>query len=261
MKKGQATVEETVLKNLKKNKRKRIFKKLKGFMILILIISGIIFYLKNDISKVSKFTVIENKFYTNNQILKIANLDDKTYFLKPSFLIENDLKNNPLINNAEVKKTLEREFIISIQESKVIGYLSENSNKVLIQDIGICEIDKYNKMSLPRIVGFNENELVSLKEGFKNVDEKMIGLISEILPHSETYNDDMVMLIMNDGNKIISDYKGLYLLNNYTKVLPQLKGSHIYLYMDYMSGNIIKKAENSQETHTEDDENYIDENE
>ena len=46
---------------------------------------------------------------------------------------------------------------------------------------------------------------------------------------------------MNDGNRITTSYKCIYLLNRYRKILPQLEGTHVCLFIDEYSGNIIKQ--------------------
>lgn len=236
------TINETMLRQIKRKKKQRARRRIKRFITLIILVSISIAYFKSDFSKVKSYKVSKNQFYTQEEVLKIANLNLDTYFLTPSFLIEKQLEEDPLIESAEIKKNFEGQFIIDITESKVIGYLADDVNSVLVQGEGLNKVNHYNSLELPRIYGLNENQLKELDSGFAKIDKELPFMISEILHHSESYNDDMVMLIMNDGNRVVSGYNGLYLLNNYFAILPQLSGHYVCLYLDDISGNIIKQT-------------------
>ena len=57
----------------------------------------------------------------------------------------------------------------------------------------------------------------------------------------ETYEKDMVKLIMQDGNSIFVSYKGIALLSHYKDVLKPLKGNHVCLWIDETTKAISKK--------------------
>ena len=242
MEERELSIEESLLRQVKRKKRKRRNRKIIRFLLVVLVLSMSVFYLISDISKVRALTVKDNIYYSDQQILEKANLDyDSRYVLTLGIWVNYKLEKDPLIKDAKLKKDLYGGFTITIEEEKVIGYLMNDENQLLIQGQGIYEIENISLKNIPRIGEFNEEQLDELNQAFKDVDANILTMISEILPHSETYNSDMVMLVMNDGNRVISGYDGISLINQYKKILPQLEGTHVCLFMDELSGSIIKQ--------------------
>lgn len=238
----ELTIEERLLKQVKQKKRKRRNKKILKFILLIGFVSIIVFYLFGDISKVKSLTVTNNRYYNDRQILEIADIDyDSRYVLTISLWVNYKLERDPLIKDAHLKKDLQGGFTIDVEEERIIGYLTSEPNLVLVQGKGIVKIENISLSHMPRIGEFSNEQLEKLNKSFEKVDASLLAMISEIIPHSETYNNDMVMIIMNDGNRVISGYDGISLINQYKKVLPQLEGTHVCLFMDELSNSIIKQ--------------------
>ena len=255
------TIEESLLRQVKNKKRKRRNKRIARFALLISFIVLVVFYLTSDMSKVKSLTVKNNVHYSDSQILELAGIDyDSNYILTNSFYVNYKLEKNSLIADAKLKKDLHGGFTIYIEEEKVIGSLKENPQLLLIQGKGIENISNISLKSIPRIGAFTDEQLLKLNESFENVDSKVLTMISEILPHAETYNSEMVRIVMNDGNRITSSYDGISLINSYKKILPQLEGTHVCLFMDELSGNIIKQSVDCTQSTDEEVENSIDEN-
>lgn len=255
------TIEESLLRQVKQKKRKRRNKRIARFALLVSLIVLVVFYLTSDMSKVKSLTVKNNVHYTDSQILELAGIDyDSNYILTMSLYVNHKLEKNSLIADAKLKKDLHGGFTIYIEEEKVIGSLKENPQLLLIQGKGIENISNISLKSIPRIGAFSDEQLLKLNESFENVDSKVLTMISEILPHAETYNSEMVRIVMNDGNRITSSYDGISLINSYKKILPQLEGTHVCLFMDELSGNIIKQSVDCTQSTDEKVENSIDEN-
>ena len=242
MEEKQLTIEERLLRQVNKKKRKRRNKKILKFVLMVGLISMIVFYLVGDISKVKSLTVKNNHYYSDRQILEIAGIDyDSRYVLTLGLWVNYKLESDPLIKDAHLKKDLYGGFTIEIEEERVIGYLINDPELILIQGKGTVKIENVNLIHMPRINEFSNEQLKELNNAFESVDASILSMISEITPHSETYNTDMVMLIMNDGNRVITSYDGISLINKYKKILPQLEGTHVCLFMDELSNSIIKQ--------------------
>ena len=255
------TIEESLLRQVKQKKRKRRNKRIARFALLVSLIVLVVFYLTSDMSKAKSLTVKNNVHYSDSQILELAGIDyDSNYILTMSLYVNHKLEKNSLIADAKLKKDLHGGFTIYIEEEKVIGSLKENPQLLLIQGKGIENISNISLKSIPRIGAFSDEQLLKLNESFENVDSKVLTMISEILPHAETYNSEMVRIVMNDGNRITSSYDGISLINSYKKILPQLEGTHVCLFMDELSGNIIKQSVDCTQSTDEEVENSIDEN-
>ena len=238
----ELTIEEKLLKQVKQKKRKRRNKKILKFVLMVGFISMIVFYLFGDISKVKSLTVKNNRYYTDRQVLEIAGIDyESRYVLTIGMWVNYKLERDPLIKDAHLKKDLHGGFTIDIEEERIIGYLKSDTNLVLIQGKGIVKIEDVSLSYMPRIGEFSNEQLTKLNKSFETVDASVLTMISEIIPHSETYNNDMVMIIMNDGNRLISGYDGISLINQYKRILPQLEGTHVCLFMDELSNSIIKQ--------------------
>ena len=238
----ELTIEEKLLKQVKQKKRKRRNKKILKFLLMVGFISMIVFYLFGDISKVKSLTVKNNRYYTDRQVLEIAGIDyESRYVLTIGMWVNYKLERDPLIKDAHLKKDLHGGFTIDIEEERIIGYLKSDTNLVLIQGKGIVKIEDVSLSYMPRIGEFSNEQLTKLNKSFETVDASVLTMISEITPHSETYNNDMVMIIMNDGNRLISGYDGISLINQYKRILPQLEGTHVCLFMDELSNSIIKQ--------------------
>ena len=252
MEEKQLTIEERLLRQVNKKKRKRRNKKILKFVLMVGLISMIVFYLVGDISKVKSLTVKNNHYYSDRQILEIAGIDyDSRYVLTLGLWVNYKLERDPLIKDAHLKKDLHGGFTIEVEEERIIGYLKTDTNLVLIQGKGIVKIKDVSLSHMPRIGEFSNEQLNKLNKSFETVDASLLTMISEIVPHSETYNNDMIMLIMNDGNRVITGYNGISLINQYKRILPQLEGTHVCLFMDELSNSIIKQNDDCVKKNSE----------
>ncbi|MFR6361442.1 cell division protein FtsQ/DivIB [Amedibacterium intestinale] len=224
----------------KKKKRKRRNRKIRMMVLAFLIVAGIV-YFGSDVSKIKVLKITGNQFYTEDQIKQLANVSEKSRnLLHPSFLLEWKLKRNDLIEDVKVDKTFHGEVSIAIQETKILGYYVANDKSyLLLEDGSSKEIKEENLNSIiyfPYIDGFSEEELKNLAKAFrtsgKEIESEMISMISEILPHKESYDEHMVKIVMQDGNTIYASYDSLGLLNAYKSALKDLKGKKVCIFMD-----------------------------
>lgn len=236
------SIEEKLLRQAERKRRKKRKRKLIRLVFLLCALCLLVFYLLSDMSKVKSLIVLNNTYYSDEQILEKAHLDyNSSYLLTIRFWVNHLLKQDPLIKSASLSKDLQGGFTITIEEEKVIGYLSSDPSQVLIQGVGIQTIHDIELQNVPRLGAFTDDQLQLLDDAFEDVDTEVLAMVSEILPHSESYNANMVRIVMNDGNRITTSYNGIHLLNSYKKILPQLEGTHVCLFMDEYSGNIIKQ--------------------
>lgn len=243
MEEKNLTIEERMLRKVQLRKRKKRNRRIVRWVLGMSCIGLFCLYLVSDMSHVKSITIINNTLYSNEEILKKASLThDSSYLLTIRFLVNRQLENDPLIKDAKLSKNLHGGFTIYIEEEKVIGYLENDPNCVLVQGKGVIRMKNVPYQKITRLNGFKDEQLKELDKAFEKVDLEVLSLISEIVPHSESHNQEMVQLIMNDGNRVSTSYEGVYLINQYKKILPQLEGTHVCLFMDEYTGNIIKQA-------------------
>lgn len=256
MEKRVVSIEEKLLEQVEKKKKKKKNKRILRFVLIICSLCLVVFYLLSDMSKVKSLTVQNNSLYSDEQILEKTGLSyESSYILTVRWFVNWKLEKDPLIQKASLKKDLQGGFTIYIEEEKVIGYLKEQPTMLLIEGEGLYEVSDVHAKNMARIGDFNEEQLAKLNEAFKEVEAGALNRVSEILPYSESYDSDMVMFVMNDGNRVKTSYGGIYLLNNYRRILPQLEGTHVCLFMDELSGSIIKQSGECTASSSKTDEN------
>lgn len=240
-------VEKRYLSQIEKKKRRRTKRKIIKYIFLLSMVLLIFAYLTSDISKVKSLVVQENNLYSDEKILEMAKLDyNSSFILNPSFVIAYRIEKDELIKKAHVSKNLQNGIEISIDEEKVIGYLDDEKKRLLVQNKGIIEYEDWESLiysSIPRIGKFTDSQLEELNQAFLNVEKEMILMISEIEAYKTSYDDNMVQLIMVDGNRITTSMKGIEMINKYKDVLKSLQGSHVCLYLEEISGTIFKEAD------------------
>lgn len=233
----------------KKKRRKRRRRKYKIIAVLVIVFSGFL-YFKSDVSKVKSFEVKGNVFYSKEKVLKKANLSyDTRYIAIPKIYFEWKLKKDPFIEEASVTKSLDGSITIRVKEKTIIGYFVEkDKNYVLASDGSKIELTSANLTSIvkfPLLDGFSAEESKKLAAAFvvkdNEVEESIIGKISEIHPYTSSYDEHMVKIIMQDGNSLFSSYDSIYLLNDYySKIIKNVKGNDVCMIMDSATLTYLK---------------------
>ena len=129
----------------KKKKRKKKIKFFRVFLVLLilLLLISLIFLLGKI--KVKGYYISGNTYYKDEEILSMTGLDKyPSYLLTTNYSINSKIKNNDLIKNIKIKKTIYGKFKIIIEENKILFY--DNIKKKSITESG-KEIDYYYKLS------------------------------------------------------------------------------------------------------------------
>ncbi|MEF9920986.1 MAG: FtsQ-type POTRA domain-containing protein [Erysipelotrichaceae bacterium] len=242
----------------RKKRRKRKAKMIRwGLFCLLLLLTTL--YFISDYSKVKSLAVLNNHYYSEEDILKKAGLSYNTrHIIVPTFYIEHLLCEDPLIKDVDVNKNLNGSITIKVKEEKVIGYLAKDNKKItlLLGNGKTSDLDiKYlsNIIYLPYLSDFTLDELKNLATSFNmkgnEIDQSIISLISDIKPFEMSYDKHMVKIWMQDGNRIYSDLKSIKLLNTYKKVLEKiettpLKGLNVCLWADELNASYTASTQN-----------------
>ena len=242
---GENEVEKRYLAQIERRKKRRRRRRLIKIIGLIVICFLAFSYLNSDLAKFKSITVVSNQIYTDDEILEAAKIDyDDSYLLSSRWLMERNIKELPFVEDVAVHKDMLGTLTIEVLESKIIGYLSSSNHQFLIQGKGVVTVENLSPLyyaSIPRIGDFTSEQLQQLNEAFENVEPSLIEFISEIEPYSTSYDENMVQFVMIDGNRVSSSMKGIELINNYRSVLKDLKGTHVCLYMEDITGTIFSE--------------------
>ena len=227
-------------KKRKTRKKRSNKKKIWLFVVLVLITTC---YFISDFSKVKSIQVRGNIFYYDKDVSEKMNISyDSRYLLTyPSFLYENKLKKDPLIKKVQMKTKLDGTITIDIEEKQVIGYYIDqktNQLSLLLEDGTSKAIDQDHEKQILKfayIEGFDQKQMQEIAkafmEGKEKVSSEILAMISEIRPYSESYDQNMLKIVMQDGNTFYTSLSTLHQMNAYSAVLKDLKNDNVCFVM------------------------------
>lgn len=219
----------------KKVKRKINILRCLSFIIFICIIYFIVVYLINI--KTKNIIILGNKYYSDDQIIYKANIEDypKFLLLKRS-TIKKKLMTFPLIEEVNIEKKYGFKLKITIKEKKIL-YLTRSTSKYKLSDNSIYQDD--TKYSVPLLINYVPSDIEKLLvEGLSNIDDSVLNLISEIEYSKNEYDDKRFLLYMSDGNLVYINTTKISSLNKYINIVTKLDNKKGILYLD--SGNYFE---------------------
>lgn len=240
-------VNDNYLINKHKNKkRKKVFKAIKNFCFLCGIILGLIvlicLYFVSDYSKIYHISVHGNIYLKDKDIIKISGIDsDDRFILLIPNIIESRLNNSPYIENAKVEKLDGNLIKITVNEYKQVAYFYENyETKLLLINndrISLNEDNLYLINNVPLLEGYVSEQIDNILRGFKQIDYSVINEISEIHRYPFSYDENMLEVIMKDGNFCFLSWTGLSMLNDYYKINSAFDKSqgNVCIYLDELT--------------------------
>ena len=223
----------------KKQKKKKInlFKVFIFLIILFLITISI--KLLFDV-KTKNIIILNNNYYSDEQIIEAANLEKYPKFLLLNkSKIKNKLKKLDLVEDATINKKKGFVLEIDVKEKKIL-YLKRSINQYVLSDK--TNIGLENVVGVPTLINFLEEDTENkFIEEFSKIDTSIISLISEIEYNKTDYDSERFLLYMNDGNEVYITISKLNKLNKYESIVSKLNGKRGILYLD--SGNYLEVKE------------------
>ena len=223
-----------------KKRVKRKFNPLKflSFIAFIIICYFLTVYLL-DI-KTKNIVVLNNNYYSDEKIIETSGIENYPKFLSLNTnKIKKKLLKLALIENVTIKKKWNFVLELTIKEKKIL-YLVRSENKYRLSDNKLYDLD--DVLSVPTLINYipesNEKKFVN---AFKNIDNNIISMISEIEYSKTSYDSDRFLLYMNDGNMVYVTTTKLKSLNKYVDIVSKLENKKGILYLD--SGNYFEIKE------------------
>ncbi len=183
-----------------------------------------------------------NTYLSDTDIIRIINYQDYPNLFKYSQSeIINKLHNNPYINKASVKRTLNGNLILNINEAKPLFY-NRNKNKLILSNNQEIATDIIN--GLPILTNYVPDSIYErLLSSMAKINDDTIHLISEIIYEPWKNGDVMIdetrfFLKMNDGNHVYTNLIHFEKLNSYIEIYATLEGKKGTLYLDSSSDKI-----------------------
>ena len=223
-----------------KKRVKRKFNPLKflSFIAFIIICYFLTMYLL-DI-KTKNIIVLNNNYYTDEKIIETSGIENYPKFLSLNTnKIKKKLLKLDLIENVTIKKKWNFVLELTIKEKKVL-YLVRSENKYRLSDNKLYDID--DLLSVPTLINYvPESTEKKFVNAFKNIDNNIISMISEIEYSKTSYDSDRFLLYMNDGNMVYVTTTKLKSFNKYVDIVSKLENKKGILYLD--SGNYFEIKE------------------
>lgn len=251
----------------KTKKKKRI--KLGGVLVLILF-GYLLFSFAYYIYKLPiKHIEIKNNYYvTDDYIIKLLDLKNKTLFELNSNIAEKKLNKENLITDARIRKDIFGNITIDIKEEKILFY-DWNLKKIVTVNEEIDYDKKY--LGVPSLINYVPSDIYdTLVKKLNDIDRNIISMISEIEYSPDKLNDVVLdetrfLLRMNDGIKIYVNVYNIKKLNNYLEIYDAIlkngSAANACLYLDSNSENYIygscDKAQVLEKEGSEEDEKKL----
>ncbi len=240
-------LDETFLRKKRSDaKSASIFKGFKNLYFLMGIIFGLIvllvLYFISDYSNIYHITVSGNYYLSQEDVISISGISEyDKYILTIPYFVENNLKKSPYIENCEVIKSDDRVIEIKVTEKKQVAYTAIGSLEEIVfidgTTVQVNSNNSYLKRRLPEIEGFTSDQLNTILRGFKSVENETINQISEIHRYSVSYDENMMEVIMKDGNICFVSWTGLNMLNNYYSIVSGLDTGNSCIYLDELTNS------------------------
>lgn len=214
--------------------------KLKVFnLFIVLLIIGALSFLCVFIFNlpIKNIIVKGNSYLNDDYVIKLANIYDYPSFLKTtSYNIKKELIKSPFIENVKIEKKFYNIIVISIKENKPLFTNSVNNSVVFYNKKEIKNDDVNVNFRIPRLINYvPDNKYNRFIKGMKNINEDVLGKISDIEYQPNEYDKDRFLLYMDDGNMVYITLTKFKSINYYNDVLSQLENRKGILYLD--SGN------------------------
>ena len=237
-------------KKIKKKKGKGIVK----FILFIILISGIIAFLKSPFFTLQKINVKGNNKVKSSEIIKLSKIEiNKNMFQKNLLFLNKNLKKNPYIKNASLKIASSSEIDLDIEERIEKYYISASNKFYTIDNSGMILKESTTEPTNVIKLSMFKTELANIKVGEKlsesdikdiedisNIIKNYIYTIKSDIEISEAYYNEKIGYVVNlsqekkvvylgDKNKM--ETKILYL----KKIIEQEKGieGEIFLNKDF----------------------------
>jgi len=228
-------------KKVKVKKRVKI-KSIIISLILIILVGSLVYYILN--TRIKNIYISGNSYLSEQEILDLSGISEYPKRIKVSKdIIKKNLINNPIIDDVDVKITLNNKVYINIKESKPL-FFDEYKKKYLLSNASY--VDNLDIVGLPILISNLDDEVLSrFVKAFNKVDNDVLNKISEVSYTKTDLDKDRFLLYMNDHIYVYITLTKIENLNKYNEIVKELDGKKGILYLD--SGNHFEIKDNIED--------------
>lgn len=216
-------------KKIVKRKKLRLFRLLLILIVFFGLFFGMYFYLKMPILNL---IVSGSSYLEDDYILKMAKLDDyPSFWLSNMYKKEKKLEKSPYINKAEITRKFFHIVKIDIEENRAL-FVDQADGKIVFYD-GTKLLEEKYIFRVPRLMNYvPDDKYEDYIKGMKEIDDNILGKISDIEYVPNDLDKERFLLYMDDGNMVYLTLTKFTMINYYNDVLEQLEDRKGILYLD-----------------------------
>src|SRR5699024_8577115 len=195
---------EDRIPTLKQERKKKANRRLIFYLSIFFLLISIIVYLQSPLSHVRTITVSGNSFVSDERVIEQSGIaKGKNIWTVNEAEAIRVIKENPVIDEADVNAKLPWTVDINITEFNHVGYAVQNDSYYPILGNGKVLKDLEQKATggeAPLLIGFSDDEyLKAMTQELKKLPKGILELISEIHWQPSDDNERKIKLYMNDG--------------------------------------------------------------
>ena len=217
--------------NKKRKKRKRLkIKSVLLFLLGLVAVSGIIYLL--TLVKVRTYYIYNNKYLTDEEVLKELKLSKDSSFLLTNTPFEKALiRKSKLIKDIKIHRTIDLELKIDVSEYKMLFYDKKEGKTVIENGEKIDYLDNDIPVLLNEIT--NKEVYKTFVKKMNKVNDNTLQMISEITYSPNGIDKERFLLSMNDGNYVYVTSTKISKINEYRSIINSVDNKKGILYLDY----------------------------
>ncbi|MFL1695498.1 cell division protein FtsQ/DivIB [Weissella kandleri] len=180
-------------------------------LVIFVLLSGFLALLISPVATVKKVTVVGNRDLTKKDVLRAANVKNEHMFAwqlfsEQQYFIQ-EAQKDPAIQAMHIKFLTPTIAQIKIEENVKVGIIQQKQQeKYLLADGQTMPVEKDANTirNLPTYNGFkHQNDLLLVAKQFGHLSQALRSSVSEVIWSPVAENNQRVILIMNDGNKVL----------------------------------------------------------
>lgn len=204
-------------------------------LVVVLILGGLFFGVYILLKLPVKNIVVEGTSYLNDDyVLELAEvIDYPSFYFSSTKTIEEKLAESSYIQKASVSREFFHVLVLDIEENQPL-FINDTNKTVVFSDREEVPLEEeIDLFRVPRLINYvPDNKYKSFIKGMTQIEEDILGKISDIEYKPNDYDKDRFLLYMDDGNMVYLTLTKFDMINYYNDVLSQLENRHGILYLD-----------------------------
>lgn len=222
MKFGKKKNLEDALPKLKKQRKRKMYRRLIPLVVLFLFGIGVTSYFISPLSKLGEVSIDNNINVTDQEVIQASSLKAhqslwKIYFSKTD-IEKKIVKAIPQVKHSKIELKNINNLNVKIDEFETVGYLHQGKEYYTILEDGkiVNESRTVSFGNAPVFKNFEEGKALNLLvRQYSSLTDPVQNAISEIEATPSKSDPYLVLLYMNDGNQVVASIPSLADKMNY----------------------------------------------